>query len=118
VAGEAGTGPVLPGLAAMSKKILPKRIVGVRVPKRLRRGPAAEALASRFGQALLEDLIVGLVGLVVAQSGDKDSPLRKGVRRGGRKSRRLRRASRAAAHSFMDALRRAPRLRSRPSACD
>jgi len=43
------------------KALLPKRIAGVKVPKSARKGRFGELLASRTGQALLADALIGTV---------------------------------------------------------
>ena len=57
---------------AKKKRRLPKRIAGVKAPKWLRKGPLADLLTSRTGQALLAEAIMaaGAVG-VAKQSGNK-----------------------------------------------
>ncbi|WP_309089599.1 hypothetical protein [Phenylobacterium sp.] len=52
---------------------LPKRIAGVKVPKAVRRGRFADLLASRQGQALIAEAILG-AGAVAAGLKAKDDP--------------------------------------------
>src|SRR5262245_2250095 len=56
-----------------SKGLIPKRIAGVRVPKSVRKGRFGELLASRTGQALIAQAILG-AGAVAAGLKAKDSP--------------------------------------------
>jgi hypothetical protein len=39
--------------------VIPKRIAGVKVPKKVRKGPFGELLASRTGQAVIAQAIFG-----------------------------------------------------------
>lgn len=52
---------------------LPKRIAGVKVPKAVRRGRFAELLASRQGQAVIAEAILG-AGAIAAGLKAKDDP--------------------------------------------
>lgn len=52
---------------------LPKRIAGVKVPKAVRRGRFADLLASRQGQALIAEAILG-AGAIAAGMKAKDDP--------------------------------------------
>lgn len=58
---------------AKSAAALPKRIAGVKVPKAVRRGRFADLLASRQGQALIAEAILG-AGAVAAGLKAKDDP--------------------------------------------
>lgn len=52
---------------------LPKRIAGVKVPKAVRRGRFADLLASRQGQAMIAEAILG-AGAIAAGLKAKDDP--------------------------------------------
>ena len=55
-----------------SKGVIPKRIAGVKVPKAVRKGRFGELLASRTGQAVIAQAILG-AGAVAAGMKAKDS---------------------------------------------
>jgi hypothetical protein len=74
----------------MAKNHLPKRILGVKAPKWVRRGPLGEALGSRIGQRT------------------PGSPTRKALRKGGTDAGVLLEAFGAAAHAFAVAMRDGP----------
>lgn len=59
--------------AAKGGSALPKRIAGVKVPKAVRRGRFADLLASRQGQALIAEAILG-AGAIAAGLKAKDDP--------------------------------------------
>jgi hypothetical protein len=59
------------------KSPLPKRIAGVKVPKALRKGRAAEFLASPFGVAILSEALVVAGAAGVAQEAKPGSSMRK-----------------------------------------
>ncbi len=62
-----------------SKGAIPKKIAGVKVPKRARKGRFAALLASREGQAMIAKAIVG-AGALAAGVKAKNSPkVRKGL---------------------------------------
>lgn len=42
-----------------TKSVIPKRIAGVKVPKKVRYGPFGELLASKTGQAVIAKAILG-----------------------------------------------------------
>jgi hypothetical protein len=56
-----------------SKGLIPKKIAGVKVPKRVRKGRFGELLASKSGQALIAQAILG-VGAVAAGVKAKGDP--------------------------------------------
>jgi hypothetical protein len=56
-----------------AKASIPKKIAGVKVPKSVRKGRFGELLASRTGQALIAQAILG-AGAVAAGMKAKDSP--------------------------------------------
>jgi hypothetical protein len=56
-----------------AKRIIPKRIAGVRVPRAVRKGRFGDLLASKTGQALIAQAILG-AGAVAAGMKVKDSP--------------------------------------------
>jgi len=89
----------------MAKSKLPKRILGAKVPKRLRKSAFGDALASKLGQELAKDAIVGVVGLLLTQAANEDSPLRRFLRDRGPEAERLRRALAEAAQAFFRTLR-------------
>lgn len=60
-----------------SKRIIPKRIAGVKVPKSVRRGRFGDLLASRTGQAMIAQAILG-AGAVAAGIGAKKDPKARG----------------------------------------
>ena len=59
--------------AKTSKGAIPKRIAGVKVPKAVRKGRFGELLASRTGQAVIAQAILG-AGAVAAGMRAKDNP--------------------------------------------
>jgi hypothetical protein len=59
--------------AKKSKRLIPKRIAGVKVPRSVRKGRFGELLASRTGQAMIAQAILG-AGAVAAGLKAKDSP--------------------------------------------
>lgn len=85
---------------------MPKRVLGVRVPKRVRRGPVGEVLGSEIGQELVEDAIAVLAGLLVIQVAKDDSALRRRLRRSRVRPDVLLPALAAAADAFAAALKR------------
>lgn len=56
-----------------SKGLIPKRIAGVKVPKKVRKGRFGDLLASKTGQALIAQAILG-AGAVAAGMKAKDNP--------------------------------------------
>jgi hypothetical protein len=56
-----------------TKGLIPKKIAGVKVPKSVRKGRFGELLASKTGQALIAQAILG-AGAVAAGMKAKDSP--------------------------------------------
>jgi hypothetical protein len=60
-------------MAKKNKWSVPKRVAGVKVPKRLRKGRVGAFLASRAGQALMAQALVA-AGAVVGAKKVKDSP--------------------------------------------
>src|SRR5688500_757547 len=56
-----------------AKSFLPKKIGGVKVPKSVRRGRFGELLASRTGQALIAEAVLG-AGAIAAGLKAKDNP--------------------------------------------
>jgi hypothetical protein len=50
-----------------SKTSLPKRIGGMRIPKRIRKGPLASLLASPHGQEILVGSLVALTGAMAGK---------------------------------------------------
>jgi len=56
-----------------SKGLIPKRIAGVKVPRSVRKGRFGELLASKTGQAVIAQAILG-AGAVAAGLKAKDSP--------------------------------------------
>ena len=56
-----------------SKGLIPKRIAGVKVPKKVRKGRFGELLASKTGQAVIAQAILG-AGAVAAGLKAKDNP--------------------------------------------
>ncbi len=75
------------------KNLLPKRIAGVKVPKTARRGRFGELLASRQGQTLLAEALLG-AGAIAAGMKAKDNP-------------KVRRAAHDMKHQLSDAGHRA-----------
>jgi hypothetical protein len=104
-----------------SKSFLPKRIAGVKVPKKVRKGRFGELLASPAGQALLAEAIMA-VGAMASAKKVADSPQAReklggvadALRSGGKKAKRkapqvsdaVAYALGEAARSFADALHR------------
>jgi hypothetical protein len=60
-------------MAKKNKSFLPKRVAGVRVPKRVRKGRIGQFLASRAGQALIAEAVLA-AGAVAGAKKAKDSP--------------------------------------------
>ena len=56
-----------------SKGLIPKKIAGVKVPKKVRKGRFGELLASKTGQAVIAQAILG-AGAVAAGLKAKDDP--------------------------------------------
>ena len=56
-----------------SKGLIPKRIAGVKVPKKVRKGRFGDLLASKTGQAVIAQAILG-AGAVAAGLKAKDDP--------------------------------------------
>jgi hypothetical protein len=61
-----------------SKSVIPKRIAGVKVPKKVRKGRFGELLASKTGQALIAQAILG-AGAVAAGLKATDEPKLRGA---------------------------------------
>ena len=83
----------------MAKAAFPKRIAGVKVPKRVRR-----TLRSGFGQNVTADALVTVVAALVAAAAQKDSL----VRRAAADPHRLLDALAEAARAFARALETGP----------
>ncbi len=92
----------------MSKSNVPKEILGWRVPKRVRRSRAAQALATRMGQDIVKNLLEAAILASLAQVAKDDSALRKRLRKAPEAQARLARAFEAAGETFVEALRRGP----------
>jgi len=56
-----------------SKGLIPKKIAGVKVPKRARKGRFGELLASKTGQALIAQAILGATAVAAGMKA-KDTP--------------------------------------------
>jgi hypothetical protein len=86
----------------MAKKAqLPKRIAGIKLPKRLRKGPIGQFLCSRTGQAMIAEALVIAGGAVAAKrAAEPGSATSELLSSSGR---HLRRAGRAAAGKGQDA---------------
>jgi hypothetical protein len=98
-----------------SKNSLPKRIGGVRIPKRVRKGPLAALLASRHGQEILVGSLVALTGAAAGKKvADEHSPKKtgrkalSGLAGAGAAGATLSFAFGEAARSFLDALQHGP----------
>ncbi|MDB5476144.1 MAG: hypothetical protein JWP49_1655 [Phenylobacterium sp.] len=65
-------------MAKKSKNFLPRKIVGVKVPKKVRKGQFGELLASPTGQKLIAQAIVA-IGAVASAKKVKDSPKARGA---------------------------------------
>jgi hypothetical protein len=65
-------------MAKKSKNFLPKKIAGVKVPKKVRKGQFGELLASPGGQKLIAQAIVA-IGAVAGAKKVKDSPKARGA---------------------------------------
>lgn len=61
-------------MAKKSKSFLPKRVAGVKVPKRVRKGRIGEFLASRAGKALIAEAVMA-AGAVAGARKIKNSPV-------------------------------------------
>jgi hypothetical protein len=64
-------------MSKKSKRLLPKRIAGVKVPKKVRKGQVGEVLASKTGQALIAEAVMAVGALAAAKA--KDSPKVRGA---------------------------------------
>ena len=62
---------------AKGASALPKRIAGVKVPKAVRRGRFAELLASRQGQAVIAEAILGAGAIAAGLKAKNDPKVRK-----------------------------------------
>jgi hypothetical protein len=72
-----------------AKGLIPKRIAGVKVPKAVRKGRFGELLASKTGQALIAQAVLG-AGAVAAGLKAKDEPkVRQAARDTGHKLKDL-----------------------------
>ena len=60
-------------MAKKSKNLLPKKIAGVKVPKKVRKGRFGELLASRTGQALIAEAIMA-AGAIAGAKKAADNP--------------------------------------------
>ncbi len=88
----------------MAKSNVPKEILGWRVPKKVRRNRAAQALATRMGQDVIEDLLAAAILASLAQVGRKDSTVRKRLREAPAARARLTRAFETASERFIEAI--------------
>jgi len=52
----------------MAKRKLPKRVLGVKLGKRLRKGPGADLLTSELAQQVFADLIVASILAAIARA--------------------------------------------------
>jgi hypothetical protein len=86
----------------MAKKAkVPKRIAGVRIPKKIRKGPIGQFLCSRTGQAMMAEALVIAGGALAANRATQPgSATNEFLSSSGRK---LKRASRAVAGKGADA---------------
>ena len=64
-------------MAKKSKSFLPKKIAGVRVPKKVRRGRFGELLASQSGQKLIAEAILGASAVAAGAMAAKDPDVRR-----------------------------------------
>src|SRR5436309_876471 len=62
----------------MTKSLLPKRIAGVKIPKKVRKGQFAEILNSKAGQALIAEAVMAVAALAAAKKA-KESPKIRGA---------------------------------------
>ncbi|MFL5295041.1 MAG: hypothetical protein ACJ798_01535 [Phenylobacterium sp.] len=65
-------------MAKKSKGFLPKKIAGVKVPKKVRKGQFGELLASKTGQALIAQALLA-AGAVAGAKKAADSPKARGA---------------------------------------
>ena len=66
-----------------SKGLIPKRIAGVKVPKKVRKGRFGELLASKTGQAVIAQAILGAGAVAAGLKAKKDPKVRKVARKAG-----------------------------------
>ena len=86
----------------MAKKVkLPKRIAGVKVPKRVRKGPIGQFLCSNTGQAMIAEAIVLAGGALAAKRATEPGSATNEFLSSS--ARQLKRAGRAAAGKGFDA---------------
>jgi hypothetical protein len=64
-------------MSKKSKRMLPKRIAGVKVPKKVRKGHVGEILTSKTGKALIAEAVMAVGALAAAKA--KDSPSVRGA---------------------------------------
>lgn len=99
---------------AKAKLKLPKRIAGVKIPKKVRKGPVGQFLNSSAGQLLVAEALIAAGGAFVASTDRDESPevsrsiKRLGQSAGDRTSdaqRALERGSARLAFAFSEAVR-------------
>jgi hypothetical protein len=66
-----------------SKGLIPKRIAGVKVPRKVRKGRFGELLASKSGQAVIAQAILGAGAVAAGLRASKDPKVRKMARKAG-----------------------------------
>lgn len=64
-----------------SKGLIPKRIAGVKVPKKVRKGRFGELLASKTGQAVIAQAILGAGAVAAGLKATDDPRVRKAARK-------------------------------------
>jgi hypothetical protein len=63
-----------------SKGLIPKRIAGVKVPKKVRKGRFGELLASKTGQAVIAQAILGASAVAAGLKAKNDPKVRKAAK--------------------------------------
>jgi hypothetical protein len=108
----------------MAKKLkLPKRVAGIKIPKRIRKGPVGDFINSRAGQLVIAQALVLAAGVFTASKADSVPDLDelakhpvKGAKQAGRaavdvsvdQGERLTYALKEAAHAFRNAMLQGP----------
>jgi hypothetical protein len=64
-------------MAKTKKSVLPKRVAGVKISKKLRKGPIGKALASTAGQAMLVEAALLASGALMNKQAQPGAPLRR-----------------------------------------
>ena len=65
------------------KSKIPKRIGGIKIPKKVRKGPVGQFFRSSAGQLILGQALLIAGGMYAAKKVDRDSPMARAVRHPG-----------------------------------